>query len=440
MTASSPNTDDPTKGLLGRLARNLTAQSTSQVFNLAISVATTRLLGYYLTPAGFGEFKWMFAFVYLFQTLNDLGINSILIRDIAQAPEKAETLVRNMLGFKMLLAVASMLALWVLAGIPALNLSPRELIAVRLFSLILPIQAMTLPIVTLQAHVLIGRATLVEITSRLTGFALMLTAVLLGYELIGVTLALIGGELVALVLILATTRSFVSPLPSFGVDVWSGVLRATLPLAMIGVLAAVVQRIDTMLLQAWASPDPTRNAIEVGYYSAAYTITGYFERFPLLLMGTLYPLMSRMAAENPRQLRRLFGWSLRNLFLLAVPVVGVVSWLAPGMLHVLAGPGFQPAVRPLRILVWSTGFMYLSVLANNLAIALGQQRAPLRGWLIAAPANILLNFWLIPRYGASGAAFATCVSFFIVLCANLLVVRKFLLVADTAPSTPLGAG
>src|SRR5262249_16803487 len=127
--------------------------------------------------------------------------------------------------------------------------------------------------------------------------------------------------------------------------------------------------------------------------------------------------MSRLAAADVPALAALYRRTLRNFALIAVPTVVGVMLCAPLAVSLLGGARFGPAVAPLRILIWSTGCLYPAILAGNLLLALGRPQLNLRAWLIATPVNIVLNFVLIPRYGAPGAAASTAVSFLIVLVA-----------------------
>ena len=420
MSDSARSVDHATAGLGRRLLHNLSAQSGTYVLSMALGVTTTAVLSRRLGPEGFGGFKFLFAFIYFFQTINDLGINTILIRDLARTPERTRELVHNILGFKILLAIASTLVAWAVAAWwPALTPSVRW--AVAIFALILPIQAMTLPIVTLRANVLIGRASMIEVVNRVTGFVFMMIAILRGHGLIAVTAALVLGELAGLSAVVATTHRFVAPIPAFDRRVWKEVLRSSLPLGVAGLLVSLVNRFDFIMLQLL---DRTNGLTAVGYYAAAYQVTGLLERLPLFVMATLYPLMSRLAAEDPAALVAVYRRSLRDFALLTVPMVAGVTFLAPFGIRLLNGANFLPAVLPLRILVWSTACLYPAMTAGNLLIALGKPNKNLLTWAIAAPVNLGLNLLLIPKYGVPGAALSTAVSFFTVLVTSLAMAER----------------
>lgn len=408
------------QSLRTRLLGNLSAQSATFLLSTALGLTTTMVLARHLGPEGFGGFRFLFAFIYFFQAVNDLGINTTLIRHLAQAPERAAELVQRTLGLKTLLSAASMAVAWAAAAWwPGLTAELRW--SVALFAVILPIQAMTLPIVTLQARAQIARASLAEALSRTTGFAALMAAVALDYGLFGVTAALVVGEIAGLAVVLVITRRFVTPVPAFDLATWKDMLKSSLPLGTTLLLVSIVNRADFVLLQVLLGP---AGLAAVGFYGTAYQVTSLAEKLPQFVMATLYPVMSRLVREDRSALTRLYRRAVRNMTLAAILVAGGVIWLAPIAVWILGGEGFEPAVRPLRILVLSTACLYPAIVAGDLLIAAGKPALNLRLWAVAAPVNILLNLVLIPRYGPSGAAAATVASFFIVLTGGLAMARR----------------
>ncbi len=416
-TASVTSPPSALTGLTQRLARNLAMQSVTQVMGLAISIASVYVLSRELTVAAYGGFNYMLAVIVFGLTLADLGVSTILVREVVQAPERTEPLVQSTLGLKLVMAVVSMAGAWALA---LLMLEGEVRWAVVIFSLVLPIQALTVPLVVLRARVMIRRAAVAEVANRLTGFVLMLAAVYAGFGLVGVATALVMGEVAGLAAILAITRAFVRPIPRVDLGAWRMILHASLTLGLVNVLGALVNRVDFFMLERMASME------DLGVYGAAYRLPTLLERLPLLAMGTIYPLMSGLAGRDPRGLQSVYRWTITRSALLAVPIVLIVSVTAPWIIAVWNGPGYEGAVAPLRWLIWSTGCMFISVIASNVLIALGRVHGALGAWIVAAPLNVLLNLIWIPRYGATGAAAATAASFAIAMVISMWMAERHL--------------
>jgi len=90
-------------------------QSVTQVMGLAISIASVYVLSRELTVAAYGGFNYMLAVIVFGLTLADLGVSTILVREVVQAPERTEPLVQSTLGLKLVMAVVSMAGAWALA-------------------------------------------------------------------------------------------------------------------------------------------------------------------------------------------------------------------------------------------------------------------------------------------------------------------------------------
>lgn len=437
MSGSVPDADLE-QGFGLRLLRNLAVQSGSQAVVIVLGLITTYVLARQLGPEAWGGFNYLFAYIYIFLALNDLGITYTLIREVAQTPSRTAELVQNMLGLKLVLSVVSVLVGWLVVAL--LPLPAAYKLAVRVFLLILPVQAFTTPAVILQARLQVGRGTIVDMANRLTGFTLMMLAVWAGHGLLFVTLSLVCGEIVGALAIIGLTFRAAKPWPRCDLPVWTRMIRLSLPLSGTSLLVAMLNRFDSLMLQALG------DLTQVGYYGAAYRLPNLFERVPQLAMTTLFPVMSRLAVSDPRALRRVYRRMQRLMALLVVPMVISVMWLAPFIVRVWLGPKFAPVAPLMRVVILASALVYVGISAGNLLIALSRPKANLYAMAAAAAVNLTLNFLWIPRYRAMGAAWATVIAFGVLSGAGIVMAELALRRAIqrhehlSAPVAPAAAG
>ena len=84
----------------------------------------------------------------------------------------------------------------------------------------------------------------------------------------------------------------------------------------------------------------------------------------------------------------------------------VAALVGPWLLPILFGSAFQAAVVPfLLLLPGALGFVFMSIFSSGLIGSAAPGRSSL-GAIVALPVGVALDFLLIPRYGASGAAAA----------------------------------
>ena len=154
---------------------------------------------------------------------------------------------------------------------------------------------------------------------------------------------------------------------------------------------------------------------QVGLYAAAHKVTNLLESVPLMVMGTLYPVMSRYAREEPQRLRSLYKKSVLGLGAVAIPMGIIVTLFSPLIVRLLFGIQFKAAERGLAILVWATVFLYLAITGGTLLISIGKERVSLVLTFLGAGLNIALNFVLIPTKGFVGGALATAATYLFIL-------------------------
>jgi O-antigen/teichoic acid export membrane protein len=399
---------DSERGLGRRLARNLTLQLASQGIAIVISVITVAVLARRLEVEAFGGYTFLFTFIYFFLSFNDLGIPTTLLREITQAPAQTEELVQNMIGLRLVMALASIAVGW--AVVYWLDLPPGYRLAQLVFLLILPIQAIGTQYVVLQSRIQIGRVVAAEVANRVVGFAVMLAAIANGQGLLWVVAALVFGEAAGAALILVLTWDVVRPVPRFDVGVWRRIVRMSLPLSATTLLVAILNRVDLVLLQKM-SPTPEIGLARVAHYGSAYRVPNLSERVPQMMMGTIFPMMITFAATDVAALRRLYWKASMQLAAIALPMVAVVTVAAPYIVRVWMGPEYAPVVPLMRVLIWASALLYVALPSANLLIALRFQRINFWMMIPATVLNVALNLVLIPRFGALGAAWATVAAY-----------------------------
>jgi hypothetical protein len=101
---------------LESILRNTLFSFISRAIDVGVTFALAILLARYLGPKGMGEYTYIIAFVALFVPLIDLGLDHILIREIAKRRDTAKTYVGAALLLKLLIILIllpiGMVATW----------------------------------------------------------------------------------------------------------------------------------------------------------------------------------------------------------------------------------------------------------------------------------------------------------------------------------------
>lgn len=149
---------------------------------------------------------------------------------------------------------------------------------------------------------------------------------------------------------------------------------------------------------------------DLGYYSAALTITLAISLMSFAVRAAIYPVMSRYAHEAPDKLALLYGKANQYLLALSLPIAAAVSLLARPIIRLIFGEAFGPAVPVLQISVWAAVFLLINVPNARLLLVDNRQGAAAGLTGISMTVNVIANLILIPILGIVGAAIARVIA------------------------------
>jgi polysaccharide transporter, PST family len=376
-----------------------------RVIRMGLGVVVGVWVARYLGPSQFGSLNFAISFVALFGTLTTLGLENIVIKEIvldgSRLPELLGTAFALRLGGSLLaplLAVAAVFAV-----------QPHDSLAILLVSLL------SIGLV-FQAFDTIDSYFQSQVRSRLTVWAknsAFLTVAALRINLIhrkGPVWSFAAAQVVELAL------------GAIGMVVlyrWSGgrikqsrfsrsraveLLKLSWPVILSGMAIMIYMRIDMVMLKVM------KGDVAVGIYAAATRVSEVWYFIPSAIVSSVAPAIIR-AKNNPT----VYHTRLQKLFsvmtLLAVIIGSGIALSSHWIIHRLYSQAFDAASPVLAVHVWASVFVFLGVaqapwdFSENL-LKLGFYRT-----LSGAVSNVFLNVFLIPRYGALGAAIATVVSY-----------------------------
>ncbi|MFL9815182.1 polysaccharide biosynthesis C-terminal domain-containing protein [Stutzerimonas sp. VN223-3] len=186
---------------------------------------------------------------------------------------------------------------------------------------------------------------------------------------------------------------------------WKEMLVLCLPLMLIAVTNSVIELSDTVLLGL------IRSAGEVSIYYICAKVTALSTTLLFIINGTIAPGIAR------RWSRRDYAgaFSIVNKYSKVMLGLAVVILAAMFLLHDYILMVFGEQYREegaFPLLVLATGYFFV-LAAGPLCIFMtmtGHHRQYLHNNMAAAVLNLVLNLFLIPRYGVNGACFATALA------------------------------
>ena len=408
-------------------ALGLGGSSALIVLKLATSVIIARSLG----AESFGIYILAMAVIYFFETIALLGAENTLVKFVSQFRAQADApRLRGTMFF--CFALVSMVSVLVCASL----LATKGVLAQRIFDKpqltpVLAIMALSIPLsncltmqlASLRGVKLIKYSVLVrQLLMPLFQLAAVILAVLLGYHLQGVAWAYVITTLFG-----ATCGGYFL-LRNFPELLQRGstiseprtIASFSLPLLLSAILNRIIGRVDIFLL---------------GYYLPAQLvgIYGVAKRFlpliqiPLGAFNNIFaPVISDLFARGEHEeLRRQFQTVTKWVCTLSLPIFTLITFFSKELLSVF-GPEFVAGSQAMLLLcigqiasagTGSTGFMLMMT---------GRPLANLANSAFLCVISIMLNVWMIPRFGILGAACASAFSLTMVQILRLAEVWYFL--------------
>lgn len=175
-------------------------------------------------------------------------------------------------------------------------------------------------------------------------------------------------------------------------------------LVVSGFAEAVYLKIDILMLERLSEPR------EIGLYALAARISEIWLIIPTILVATGFARLWEHRQPTALFDRELQRW-LDLLVTLGLIVALTLTFLSSPLVTILFGNELADAAPVLAIHVWCGLFAAMRVLLSRWLMVQDYVGISLMTTMLGATTNVALNYWLIPSYGASGAAVATVVSY-----------------------------
>jgi O-antigen/teichoic acid export membrane protein len=398
MASGSGDAPDAGRLLASNTGWRFVAFAARTVGGLVATILVARTLG----PREFGRFGFALALTLLLSFLVMLGLPKLLVRELARRPHDAARLLDSAL--LVAFAAGAVVSVLLLAVGGALGADTALL---GMVGLALLADAGARIVTSLFWASERMRYEAASVGAQEAGFV-VLTLLALGTDagVEGVMLAYVTSRAIGFVVAwwFAARRFRLRVLPRPHPGGVRPIVRATMPFAIDDALSLAYVRIDAVLLGIFHGPTA------VGLYGSATNLVLNLNVLPRMLNMSVYPRMSRAWPERPEELRRLRDAALRILGAIAMPIAVGAFVLAPGIVELVYGPGFEPAAGFLRLLAVIVPFR---MLGNTLGTALTSadrqtSRAVVVG--VAAGVNLVLNLALIPVWSIHGAIASTIVT------------------------------
>jgi stage V sporulation protein B len=152
-------------------------------------------------------------------------------------------------------------------------------------------------------------------------------------------------------------------------------------------------------------------SLNAGYFNAAFSLSNVLYLICSALCLALFPLISNSDfRKDIKKLRSYIKNGMRYTLLILVPFVVLTATNAKEILNLIYGVEYAPAAGILFILCFTLFVYSLFYLTSTIISGTGNAKRITKVTGIVLILNVMLNFLLIPKYGAEGAAIGALIA------------------------------
>lgn len=376
-----------------------------KIFRIGIGLLITVLMARYLGPEQFGILNYAISFVALFGILSSLGLNTLVTRELLNNPQDSD----HIMGTSFMLSFVGALVLLPLAVISVSMVRPdNELI----FKMVLIISSTfffgSFNVIKywFESHVQAKYSSIVEgslvfVSAFVKGTLIYLEAPLIAFAWV----ILVESILLALGLVMMYLKKS-NKLSTWKIsyDEAKYLLKEAYPMILSGTIFVFFTRIDQVMLGSMVGDEA------VGIYAVAVRLSESWIFIPGIIATSFFPAMLNARKNNYELYLERTQHLLNLMALLGVVVAIVTSVLASPIVNLIFGEHYNESSIILVIHIWSMLFYSISIISFRYFISEGLQIYSFYRAIAGLILNIVLNYFLIPLYGAVGAAIATVIS------------------------------
>ncbi len=387
------------------ILRNSTWLLGDRILRLAIGILINIWIARYLGPEQFGLWSYCISFAGLFVVLSNLGLDTIVVRELVRSPDKESTILGTAFLLKLVAGLATFfLTLYAIYIIR--DGSSAAIWLVGLYSGMYIFQSLNVIDFYFQANVLskytvISSSSAFVIASIAKVYLLMTHASLIAIAAVGL------GEMIltsAFLLFAYKTNGRLVLAWAFKYEEAKKLLGYSWPMILHGASIMISLRIDQIMI------GNTLNDHKVGIFASAARMSELSFFIPSIIIASSTPaILHAKALGNDIYITRV--QKLLDITVLLSFGVAILITISSGLImRTLFGPAYAEAGPLLAVHAWSGLFSCLGAASGIWMISEGLQKNMFYRALFGMLTNIFLCYIWIPTYGVMGAALATVCS------------------------------
>lgn len=370
----------------------------------------------YLGPAQYGELAYALAYIAFFQAVANLGMDGIVVRDIARDQSQAG----QILGTAFALRLATGVLCWLVAvlGMAWSNgWQDRSVAIVALVGASLIFQSADTIDLWFQSQSQSKRTVLAKLVAYLLANGVKVLLILSQAPLLAfAAVAALEFATAGLALAYAYRRfPCQSHWQKVVIQHWFDLLKKTSPLMFSGVWVTIYSRVDQIMIKHFLSE------YHLGLYTTVLPLSQAWNFLPTILMLGLLPYL---AADSLANRTHKFVQLLQLSAIFAILISIAMAIISKPLVALLLGEAYKESATILSVIVFSNIFTFLGSIQSVWATTENRLRVYFISTLISSSLSIVVTAILISYFGLVGAALAYLISMFLAVTLIPVIIDK----------------
>ncbi len=395
----------------------MSASVVQKILTFTYFIFITRMIG----NVNLGKYIFALSFAVIFSVFIDLGLNQVLIKEIAKYKEKIIVYLSNIFIFKIFASIVCFLIMVLIINLfNKYSLETKILVYWAGGTMILDSLNSTFYAVWRGLQNLKYEAIgiiIYQVIIIIFGSA----ALLLKLPLYTLILAIILGGLFNFLFILIFLRKKALIFPKiilFDKKIIFWLLQITIPFAFATIFSRILGYSDVVLLSILT------NDKNVGLYGAAFKLTFALQFIPGIFAASLFPAFSNYFIYSKEKLINIFEKGVIHLTFIVLPIVTCSIILADEIVFGMYGIEFVDSSSALKILMLGLFFIFLNYINIPFLNACNKEIISTTVMGIGMTISIISDLIFIPIYGYIGAAWVSTIVSTIMFCLFLFWINK----------------
>lgn len=406
-----------------KILLNCASILTGNFINKAITITVLMALTAYLTPAEFVRYSFVIAYTSFFGIFTDLGINTLLTREISAGTIGAECGFGHAILMRSALTAATAIVSvgsLVLLGYPFDVVTLAAASSISLFISFRGLFLRTVFDIPFQVNLKMAYPSAVNLLNEVLTLGVVIWLVLaktgLLWLVLSINLANVPGFIAVTVLSARVVR------PRFRVDAaqWKAILAKALPLGAASLLEGVFIITPFFVLSRFSTEDA------IGFYSLPFRLVSSLWIIPVAVMVTLLPRMSRDAGGPGGVAAPGFFKGFKLIVAAGLPIGFITVAFAPQLINLFTHGRYAGSVAALPVMIWGSILYFVNTVYYYSFTAAGRQENNTAVWAVISTVAVAACLALVPRYHHMGAAWGYVIAMGAGFLCNIFLGRRSL--------------